>query len=84
MLDPRPTPLLLKACSTDTYFGFLFILLSSGIKVYTTEEKELIMEPVLKWAANPNVTLSVKAFGLKATAQVLTCYFTNEENEFKF
>ena len=71
-------------CSTDMYFGFLFILLSSGIKVYTTEEKELIMEPTLIWAANPNVTVVVKAFGLKSIAQVVTCCFTKEENEFKF
>ncbi|CAO2815601.1 unnamed protein product [Amaranthus hypochondriacus] len=42
-----------------------------GMKVYVTDEKELIMEPSLKWAANPNVMVAVKAFGLKATAQVL-------------
>ena len=29
------------------------------------------MEPCLKWAANPNVLLAVKAFGLKATVQVV-------------
>ncbi|URE00637.1 C2 domain [Musa troglodytarum] len=40
-----------------------------GMKVYTTDEKELIMEPSLKWAGNPNVTVVVKAFGLKASAQ---------------
>lgn len=40
------------------------------MKVYVTDEKELIMEPSLKWAGNPNVTVVVKAFGLKATAQV--------------
>ncbi|KAK8603494.1 hypothetical protein V6N13_085677 [Hibiscus sabdariffa] len=42
-----------------------------GMKVYVTEEKELIMEPLIKWAANPNVTISVKAYGIKATVQVL-------------
>ncbi|ESR35851.1 Synaptotagmin-1 [Citrus sinensis] len=42
-----------------------------GMKVYVTDEKELIMEPCLKWAANPNVTIGVKAFGLKATVQVV-------------
>ncbi|KAJ3678583.1 hypothetical protein LUZ60_002386 [Juncus effusus] len=42
-----------------------------GMKVYMTDEKELIMEPSLKWAGNPNVTVVVKAFGLKATAQVV-------------
>ncbi|CAK9178401.1 unnamed protein product [Ilex paraguariensis] len=41
------------------------------MKVYTTEEKELIMEPVLRWAGNPNIIVAVKAFGLKATVQVV-------------
>ncbi|KAG5250310.1 synaptotagmin [Salix suchowensis] len=42
-----------------------------GMKVYVTDEKELIMEPVLKWAGNPDITIAVKAFGLKATVQVV-------------
>ena len=40
------------------------------MKVYVTDEKELIMEPSIKWAGNPDVTIGVKAFGLKATIQV--------------
>lgn len=50
------------------------------MKVYTTDEKELILEPSLKWAANPNILVAVKAFGLKATAQVcmnFTCDYLN-------
>ncbi|ONM61284.1 Synaptotagmin-2 [Zea mays] len=35
------------------------------------EEQELIMEPSLKWAANPNITVVVKAYGLKATIQIV-------------
>lgn len=58
--------------------GFLFVL---GMKVYVTGEKELIMEPCLKWAGNPNVTIGVKAFGLKATAQVVICC-TEQRNYF--
>lgn len=46
----------------------------TGMKVYLTEEKELIMEPALKWAGNPNVTVAVKAYGLKATVQVISCF----------
>ncbi|KAJ4805622.1 Calcium-dependent lipid-binding (CaLB domain) family protein [Rhynchospora pubera] len=42
-----------------------------GMKVYITDEKELIMEPSVKWAGNPNITVIVKAYGLKATAQVI-------------
>lgn len=41
------------------------------MKVYMTEEKELIMEPALKWAGNPNIHVTVKAFGLKASVQVV-------------
>lgn len=53
----------------------------SGMKVYTTDEKELIMEPRLKFAGNPNVTVAVKAFGLKATAQVIELFYA-DENKF--
>lgn len=42
-----------------------------GMKVYATDEKELIMELSMKWAGNPNITVAVKAFGLKATVQVV-------------
>lgn len=53
----------------------LLILVSfmPGMKVYITGEKELIMELSLKWAGNPNITVAAKAFGLKATVQVLDC-----------
>ncbi|KAJ0969943.1 hypothetical protein J5N97_022820 [Dioscorea zingiberensis] len=42
-----------------------------GMKVYTTDEKELIMEPLLKWAGNPNITVVVRSYGLKVTLQVV-------------
>ncbi|XP_073279756.1 synaptotagmin-2-like [Primulina huaijiensis] len=42
-----------------------------GMKVYNTEEKELIIELGIKWAANPNIIVAAKAFGLKATVQVI-------------
>lgn len=45
------------------------------MKVYVTDEKELIMEPWIKWAGNPNVTVAVKAFGLKATVQVVGFFY---------
>jgi len=41
------------------------------MKVYETDEKELIMEPSIKWAGNPNVIVAVKKFGLKAIIQVI-------------
>ncbi|KAL6295554.1 hypothetical protein ACE6H2_003696 [Prunus campanulata] len=42
-----------------------------GIKVHITGEKELIMELSMKWAGNPNILVAVKAFGLRATVQVV-------------
>ncbi|KAI9128514.1 hypothetical protein K1719_001507 [Acacia pycnantha] len=42
-----------------------------GMKVFVTDEKDLMMETCLKWAANPNIIVAVKAFGLKATVQVV-------------
>ncbi|KAL7587887.1 synaptotagmin-2 isoform X1 [Lactuca sativa] len=42
-----------------------------GMKVYTTDEKEIIMEPSFKWAANPNIHVGVKAFGLRPTIQIV-------------
>ncbi|KAJ4702147.1 Synaptotagmin-2 like [Melia azedarach] len=42
-----------------------------GMKVYVTDDKELIMEPLVKWAGNPNILVAAKAFGLKATVQVV-------------
>ncbi|KAL8155357.1 hypothetical protein AgCh_000661 [Apium graveolens] len=44
---------------------------SLGMKVYSTEEKELIMEPTLKWAGNPNILVAAKAYRLKTTVQVV-------------
>lgn len=54
-------------------FAFGNLKFVPGMKVYLTDEKELIMEPCIKWAGNPNVTVAVKAFGLKATVQVCCC-----------
>ena len=52
----------------------------SGMKVYLTDEKELIMEPSIKWAGNPNVTVAVKAFGLKASVQVIGLVYCARKN----
>lgn len=42
----------------------------AGMKVYATDDKEVIMELSMKWAGNPNIIVVAKAFGLKATIQV--------------
>ncbi len=49
------------------------------MKVYDTNENEMILEPSFKFAGNPNIIIAVKAFGLKATVQVCvtTVYMLN-------
>ncbi|XP_022146285.1 synaptotagmin-1-like isoform X2 [Momordica charantia] len=42
-----------------------------GLKVYDVHEKELVLEPAIKWAGNPNIMVTIKAFGLKATVQLV-------------
>lgn len=49
-------------------FGFLYKL--AGIKVYETNEKELAMEPAIKWAGNPNIILVLKWLPFRITIQV--------------
>ncbi|XP_010658397.1 synaptotagmin-3 isoform X2 [Vitis vinifera] len=40
-----------------------------GIKVYETNEKELAMEPAIKWAGNPNIILVLKWLPFRITIQ---------------
>ncbi|KAJ0970483.1 hypothetical protein J5N97_023360 [Dioscorea zingiberensis] len=42
-----------------------------GVKVYETQERELVMEPAIRWAGNPNIILSVKLLTLKLTMQLV-------------
>ncbi|XP_020524310.1 synaptotagmin-3 isoform X2 [Amborella trichopoda] len=42
-----------------------------GVKIYDTQEKDLVLEPVLKWAGNPNISVIVKALSLPVTVQLL-------------
>ncbi|KAK4835230.1 hypothetical protein QYF36_007117 [Acer negundo] len=43
----------------------------NGIRVYETNEKELVMEPVIKWAGNPNIVLVLKFLSLQITLQLV-------------
>ncbi|KAJ3678506.1 hypothetical protein LUZ60_002309 [Juncus effusus] len=42
-----------------------------GIKVYEMQEKELVIEPVIRWAGNSNIILIIKLFHLKFAAQLI-------------
>ena len=52
------------------------------MKVYATDDKEIIMELSVKWAGNPNILVAVKAFGFKATVQVSFCSLHLQEKPF--
>ncbi|XP_019451085.1 PREDICTED: synaptotagmin-3-like [Lupinus angustifolius] len=42
-----------------------------GIKVLETNEKELVMEQVIKWAGNPNIVLDLHVSSLKISVQLV-------------
>ncbi|XP_043702760.1 synaptotagmin-3-like [Telopea speciosissima] len=43
----------------------------NGIKVYDSNETELVIEPVIRWAANPNIILVLKLLSLRITVQLV-------------
>ncbi|KAJ0243943.1 Synaptotagmin-3 [Hirschfeldia incana] len=42
-----------------------------GIKFYETNEKELLFEPSIKWAGNPNIVLVIKLMSLRIKVQLV-------------
>lgn len=42
-----------------------------GMKIYETNEKELVMEPAIRWAGNPNIVLVLKLLSLRITIQLV-------------
>ncbi|CAL5209204.1 unnamed protein product [Lathyrus oleraceus] len=42
-----------------------------GMKVLETNEKELVMEQVIKWAGNPNIVLTLQVLSLKIKVQLV-------------
>ncbi|KAK9153955.1 hypothetical protein Sjap_001435 [Stephania japonica] len=42
-----------------------------GMKVYETNEKEIVLEPAVRWAGNPNITVTVKVLFMQITMQLL-------------
>ncbi|KAL5990600.1 hypothetical protein ACLOJK_011502 [Asimina triloba] len=36
-----------------------------GLKVYETQEKDLVLEPAVRWAGNPNITVALKVVDLQ-------------------
>ncbi|KAB1199637.1 Synaptotagmin-3 [Morella rubra] len=42
-----------------------------GIKAFETNEKELVMEPIIRWAGNPNIVLGLDLLSLPITVQLV-------------
>ncbi|XVE68870.1 hypothetical protein DITRI_Ditri09bG0104500 [Diplodiscus trichospermus] len=42
-----------------------------GLKVCETNENELVLEPAVRWAGNPNIVLVLKLLSLRITVQLL-------------
>ncbi|XP_058094521.1 synaptotagmin-3 isoform X2 [Magnolia sinica] len=42
-----------------------------GMKVYETNEKEIAIEPALRWVGNPNITVMLKVLSLHLTVQLV-------------
>ncbi|CAA7033956.1 unnamed protein product [Microthlaspi erraticum] len=46
-----------------------------GVKFYETNEKELLFEPSIKWAGNPNIVLVLKLLSLRIKVQLVDVQF---------
>ncbi|KAL2525852.1 Synaptotagmin-3 [Abeliophyllum distichum] len=42
-----------------------------GLKVFETNEKELVMEPAFKWAGNPNIIVYITISSIRVTVQLV-------------
>ncbi|KAF3433951.1 hypothetical protein FNV43_RR25054 [Rhamnella rubrinervis] len=42
-----------------------------GLKVYDTNEKEIVLETAIRWAGNPNIVLLIKLLSLQITVQLV-------------
>ncbi|KAE8711971.1 Synaptotagmin-1 [Hibiscus syriacus] len=42
-----------------------------GLKVCETNEKQLVLEPALRWVGNPNIVLAVKLLSFRITVQLV-------------
>lgn len=44
----------------------------AGMKAYEMNDRQLVMEPAIRWAGNPNIVLAVKLMSTKIRIQVRT------------
>lgn len=51
-------------------FPLFSLFKQTGVKVYEMQERELIIEPVIRWASIANVIVNVKVQSFNVSAQV--------------
>ena len=60
----------------ETFYWVLYskydilLIKLAGIKVVETNKNELVFEPMVRWAGNPDITLVANLLSLKITLQV--------------
>ncbi|KAM7526889.1 hypothetical protein LguiA_016791 [Lonicera macranthoides] len=42
-----------------------------GLKIFETNESQLVMEPAIKWAGNPNITVVLKVLSIRIPVQLV-------------
>ncbi|KAJ6432875.1 hypothetical protein OIU84_019999 [Salix udensis] len=52
-------------------FFIVLVILITVSKVYETNEKDLVMEPAIKWAGNPNIVLMVQLLSARLRFQLV-------------
>lgn len=63
---------------TSLTHQFALFYVMSGLRVRETNEKELVMEPAIRWAGNPNIVLVLKLLSLRITVQVRKAVKSNQ------
>lgn len=57
--------------SFDSFYHEILLINLAGVKAQETNEvNELILEPAIRWAGNPNIILVLKLLSLRITLQV--------------
>ena len=47
-----------------------FTSLCAGMKIYETNENQIVMEPAVKWAGNPNIVVVIRLMSVEIKIQV--------------
>lgn len=54
--------------------SFWFFLNMVGVKIHETNEKELVIEPAIRWAGNPSISVVLRTLSIPVTIQVRSAF----------